>query len=126
MFPTNTCMYIPLTHLINRVIPNRALQAKQFLPPSIAEHEQEDNETAQGCTCDKGPKDVVHVKPWARDVHGEYPYYESVYSYCKGCNGQQKLELNEFISLVVKLDVDIIFCVINIFPHLVMPHDKRK
>ena len=34
--------------------------------------------------------------------------------------------MNEFVSLVVQLDVNIVFCVINILPNLQNPYRKKK
>lgn len=58
------------------------------------------------------------MTPIAGDVHRKSCSYEGVDGYAKGCDGQCKLETNEFIPFVVKLDVDIVFCVNNVPPDL--------
>lgn len=95
-----------------------ALSTKQLLPSGISENEQEKQYTSCCGAPNKDFEYPVSFVQLTRDVHSEYPGYQGVGSYSKRCNGQYQLELDEFISLVVKLNVDIVFCVINILTNL--------
>lgn len=102
------------------------LWTKQLLPSRITQHEQEKQNACSRHAKDERFKEAMYVIKWRRDVHTKKPRYKSFHCYRKGCYGQRQLELNEFISLVVKLDVYIILCVIDIFTHLEMSKKKGK
>ena len=94
------------------------LRTKQLLPSDISYDKQENQHTPCCNTSNKDFKYPMSIVQCTMDVHTKPPCYQSFNSYSERCNGQCQLKLNEFISLVVKLDIDIIFCIINIFTNL--------